>query len=149
MLDERVADGRAAAGQEVQDPRRDPGLLRRIEEHRRDARRVGRGLQDHGVSGHERGRRHPREDRERKVPGRNDRADAERDVLELVLLARIGRQGLRLREALHVPRVELAEVDRLGRVAVGLGPGLGFLEHHHRGELVLAFPQDRGDAQDE
>ena len=42
----------------------------------------------------------------------------------LVALARIGRQRLRLREPLHLARVELAEVDRLGGVGVGLGPRL-------------------------
>ncbi len=70
-------------------------------------------------------------------------------MLELVPLAGIGRERLRLGEPLHLARVELAEVDRLGRVAVGLGPGLAYLEDHHRRELVLAPADRRGDAEDE
>ena len=75
--------------------------------------------------------------------------DAHRDVLEIVAFAGVGRQGLRLGESLHLPRVELAEVDGLGRVAVGFGPRLGLFEDHHGRELVLAPADRRGDAEDE
>ena len=149
MLDERIADRRAAARQEVQDPVRHPRLVARLQEHRRDAGRVRGGLENDRVAGDERGGRHSRQDREREVPRGNHDGDAEGDVLELVSLAGKGRQGLWLGQPLHLAGVELAEVDRLGRVPVGLGPGLGLFEHHHRGELVLAAPEDRGDAEHE
>ena len=89
VLDERIADRRAAAGQEVQHAVRHARLVARLEEHRGDAGRVGGGLQHDRVAGDDRGGRHAGQDREREVPRRDHDADAERDVLELVSLAGI------------------------------------------------------------
>src|SRR5262249_57044896 len=49
----------------------------------------------------------------------------------------------------HLARVELAEIDRLGGVAVRFRPGLRLLENHHGGELVLAPAEDAGNSDEE
>jgi hypothetical protein len=86
---------------------------------------------------------------EREVPRRDDDADAERDVGEAVVFALDACERLRRCVAQHLACVELAEVDGLGRVAVGLGPGLGDLVHHPRGEVVFALAQQRGHAEED
>ena len=150
MLDERVADRRAAARDEVQDAGRNARLLRRLDEHRGDGRRVGRGLQTQPCC---RSRARPSSSPSGSRAGSSTGGMTAQTPSGMnsssFFSPGYGRQGLGLRQPLHLARVELAEVDRLGRVAVRLGPGLGLLEHHHRGELVLAFAQDRSDAQDE
>ena len=65
-----------------------------------------------------------------KFHGGIDDANAERDVVELVLLA--GKRDKRLLPAVadHLARVELGEVDRLGNIAVGFGPRLSDFQDH-------------------
>ena len=150
VLDERVADRRAAAGARSSGRRRECPPPPPPRELRRDGRRVGRGLQHDGVAGR-RARRSscPPGSRAGSSTGGMTAPTPSGMYSSSFFSPGYGRQRLGLREPQHLAGVELAEVDRLGGVAVGLGPGLGLLEHHHRGELVLALAQDRGDAQDE
>ena len=107
------------------------------------------GLRTTRVPGDERGGRHPREDRVREVPRRDHGAGAERDVERLGKLARVRRDGDLAAPAEHLAGVELEEVDRLGGLDVGLGPGLPDLENHRGGEIVLARPHAGGRAQED
>ena len=73
---EHLADGRGVTRRDdVEHARRDVGVLGRdLADERGAPRRVGRGLQDHGVAGGERGRDLRQVEHEREVP-RRDRAD--------------------------------------------------------------------------
>ena len=143
MGHERGTDQLAAAGQEGEGRRRRAGLHEDVVELLGDERRLLRRLHHHRVAGDERGGRHPGEDRERKVPGRDHHAHAPRQEAGGVFLA--GHVHAAGREEVHrLPGVVVAEVDRLGDVGVGLPPGFADLEHHRRGELVAAGPHDGG-----
>ena len=149
MLDEEVAHFAAGPREVVERAGRHAGLLEEREDPPRDERRVGRGLQDDAVPGDERRGRHARQDRVRKVPGRDHGARPERDVERLGELARVGRDGNLAAPAQHLARVELEEVDRLGGLDVGLGPGLADLENHRRREVVLPGPHACRGAQED
>ena len=138
VLDEEIADLAARPGQVVQRAVGHARLLEELEDPPADERRVGRGLEDDAVARDEGRGRHAREDRVGEVPRRDHGARAERDVERLGELARIRRDGDLAPPAQHLARVELEEVDRLGRLDVGLGPGLPDLEHHRGGEVVLS-----------
>ena len=88
MLDHGVAEAAAAAGAEVDHAVRQPGFFQDLEELRGDRRRVARGLQDHGVAADDGSQRHAGHDGAGKIPRRNDRAHAERNVAQVVALAR-------------------------------------------------------------
>ena len=104
-------------------------------------RLLGR-LEDRGVARHQRRDGHAGGDRQREVPGRDDHGHAARQVLgEVGLAGDVAMPGLR--QADHLAGVELAEVDRLGDVAVGLGPGLAALVDLPRGQLEPAGSEDR------
>ena len=77
-----------------------------------------------------------------KVPGRDDHGHAARDVLGEIGLAG-GVAVPRLGQPDHLAGVELAEVDRLGDVAIGLGPGLAAFVDLPRGQLEAAVAHDR------
>jgi hypothetical protein len=82
------------------------------------------------------------------LPRRDDGAGAKGDVVQVVLLAGVRGERLRLAEAHHLAGVELAEVDRLGDVAVSLNPVLALLDHHPRRELVDAATHNRRDLEE-
>ena len=143
MLDERIADFAAAAGDEVHDAGRQSCFFEQREESIRDPRRVARRLEHDGVACDDGRGGHPRHDRQREVPRRNHRADAEGDVDEIVVLAFDLRDRLLARVAIRLARVELEEVDGLGRIRVRLGPRLADFERHRGRELVLALAHQR------
>ena len=104
-------------------------------------RRAGR-LEHDGVAGDDGRGGHAGHDRAREVPRRDDDADAQRDVVQLGLVVRLGIGRMRLAQPQHLAAVELQEVDRLRGVGVGLDPRLAGFEHHQRAELVLALAHD-------
>ncbi len=126
-------------GNKVHDARRHADLVQEIDEPRRDHRRVARGLQNDGVPRDDCGRRHAHHDGGGEIPRRDDGPDAEGDIDELVALALDRYHGLRLRVAQRFARVELEKVDRLGDVAVGLGPALANLVDEQR--VVFETPR--------
>ena len=89
------AAGFGAALEEVDDAVGQAGLFEEGEEARGDGGGVGRGLEDDGVAGDDGGGGHAGHDGEGEVPRRDDGADAERDVAEVVALAGVldGRGG--------------------------------------------------------
>ena len=60
----------------------------------------------------------------------------------MIVLALNLHQWLLARIAQHLARVELAEVNRLGSIAVRLSPTLPDFVNHPRGHLMLALAQD-------
>jgi deazaflavin-dependent oxidoreductase (nitroreductase family) len=72
--------------------------------------------------------------------------DPARHVAQLVALAGDLQQRTPGLQRERAPGVELEEVDRLAHVGVGLGPGLGRLADHQRGDLVAPLAQPRGGA---
>ena len=87
----RVAHQRGAdvalAGQQRERARRHAGLAQRAREHERAAGRLLGRLEDRGVAGRQRRRGHAERDRDREVPGRDDRDDPARVPAHLVALA--------------------------------------------------------------
>ena len=69
---------------EVNDAWRKPGFLDDLHKFRRDRRRIGRWLEDDGITRDDGGHRHSGHDRERKIPRRNDRTNAKRNIFKAV-----------------------------------------------------------------
>ena len=84
-----------------------------------------------------------------EIPRRNHRADAERNVGQRVALARQLHGRLGFGEAQGLARVELAEIDGLGNVGIGLEPVLRNFEHQPGHEFELALAHHIGDAEQE
>ena len=149
VLRERVADLLAAAGDEIDDARRDARLLEDLHEIDRRERRQRRRLEHDRVAADQRGNDFPRRDRHRKIPRRDDRADAQRLAdRHRELVAQLGRDGLAV---LPPPftRDEEGHVDRFLHVAARLVEHLSHLARHVAGERLLAVGnQLRGAEQD-
>ncbi len=122
VRDDGGAEAGAGAGAEVDDAVGHAGLFEQREEAGGDGGGVDRGLEDDGVAGDDGGGGHAGHDGEGEVPGRDDGADAERDVAELVALAGELDGGGGAVEAEGFAGVELEEIDALAYVGVGLGP---------------------------
>ena len=127
VRDDGRAEGGAGAGAEVDDAGGQAGFFEDAEEDGGDGGRVAGGFEDDGVAADDGGGGHAGHDGEREVPRRDDGADAERNVAELVALSGVldGRGGGV--EAEGFAGVELEEVDGLAYVGVGLGPVLADL----------------------
>jgi hypothetical protein len=112
-----------------------------------DGGRIARGLQDDGVAADDRRQRHAGHDGARKIPRRNHRAHAQRNVVQRVVLAGKLDGRLSLRKTQGLARVELAEVDGLGNIGVGLNPVLADFENQPRHEFHLALAHQIADAE--
>ena len=124
--------------------RRLPGL----EELRRDGHGVAAGLEDHGVAADDRGHGHAGEDGQGEIPGRDDRADAEREVAQFAALAGELHRGRGFGEAQRFAGVELDEVDGFGHFGVGLGEVLADLEDEPGRPLEFMVAQGVGYAEE-
>ena len=88
----------AEPGDDVDDARREAGLLDQLHELERRRRGELRRLDDDRVAGGERGRELPRQQQQRRVPRHDRRDDAERLVARVVeRVGLVGRAGPRLR----------------------------------------------------
>ena len=76
-----------APGQKFTTPAGMPHCSQHFDKLCRNRRRIARWLQDHRIAADDRRRRHARHDRRGKIPGRDYRADAERDVAQCVAFA--------------------------------------------------------------
>ena len=144
VIDDGVTDGAAGAWQEVDDTRGQAGFFEDFHETVGDHGGNRRGLQQDGVAGDEGGGGHADHDGAREIPRRNDDADAEGNVVEIVFFAGIIDDGLTLVQAHHLAAIEFEEVDGFGGVAVGFHPVLADFHHHRGTELVLASAQNGG-----
>ena len=146
VFDQRAPHGRAALAQ-VHDAGRHAGLFEYIEEARGDGGCVGGGLKDDGVAAHDGRGGHAGHDGEGKIPRRDDRADAERHVEELVALAGILDRRRGIGETQSFAGVELEEVDGLCDIGIGFCPVLSDLVSEPGAELELAITNDGRGAQ--
>ena len=139
MSHQRVAEAGAAAGTEIHHPFGHSAFFEQFDKLRRDGRRIARRLQDDGVAADDRGQRHAGHDGAGKIPRRNHRAHAQRNVGQGVALAGQLHRRLGLGEAQRLARVELAEVDGLGDVGIGLKPVLRNFKDQPGHEFQLAL----------
>ena len=125
----------AGAGAEVDDAVGQAGLFEQADELGGDGGRVAGGLENDGVAADDGGGGHAGHDGEGEVPGRNDGADAQRNVAQLVAFSGEldGRGGCV--QAQGLAGVELEEVDGLAYVGVGFGPVLADFEGQPGAEL--------------
>src|SRR4029077_6775647 len=91
---------------------------------------------DHGVSSNNSGRRHPAENRDRKIPRRDYEGHAARPVMMVTFFARHLLCEFWTPESPHLLRVEPAEIDRFADIAVGFRPCLADLENFYCRQLV-------------
>ena len=82
-----------------------------------------------------------------KIPRRNYRAHAQRNVEQGDRARRAVAHRLGLRQTQRFAGIELAEVDGFGDVAVGFGPVLADFKNQPRHEFELAFAQQVGHAE--
>ena len=127
--------------------RRKAGLEQCFRKDRRDGGRFAGRLDYHRVAGHQRRRRHAAENGQGEIPRRNHDADAKRQIAHFIALARQLDDGLRSGEAKHFARVIFAEIDGLGDLGFRLRPGFAGFEDQPGVELVFAFPDQRGHAE--
>ena len=144
VVDQQVADHGVFAGNEVDDTGRHANLGQNFHELVGDYRRARRGFEHHRIARHQRGHHQAGGNRQREVPGWDGQARAERDVLHFGVLARQLINLLRPGQALHLARVVLAKVDRLGNVGICFSPVLIDLVDHPGAQLVDAVAHDRG-----
>ena len=78
MLDDRLPELRARAGEDVEHAGRQPDLDRDLAERQRGQRRLARRLEDDGVAAGQRRRDLPDREQQREVPRHDRGADAER-----------------------------------------------------------------------
>ena len=149
MRDDGVAETRSGAGTEVDYALGHARFFEQFDKLRGDGGRIARRLQDDGVAADDRGQRHAGHDGAREIPRRNDRAHAQRNVHQRIVLSRQLDWRLRLGKAQGFARVELAEVNGLGDVGVGLGPVLADFEDQPCHVFHLALPHQVADAKDE
>ena len=108
MIDERIAHGATRARQKVHNARRQRALFHEdLAELRGNRRRGGRWLEDDRIAGHDRGGCHAAHDGTRKIPWWDDNADTERNVAQLVILARDRHHFLRPRKLQHLATILL------------------------------------------
>ncbi len=138
MLDERRADLVAVAGKIGERPRWDAGFEQNLDQPKADTGRLLGWFEEHAVARDERGADHPRRDRQREVPGRDDDADAARLMAVDVPLSGHLQHGCAHRQPQRFAPVVLAEVDRLADVRIGFFLWLACLEDFERGELGAA-----------
>ena len=144
-----IAEAGAGAGTEIHHAFRHAALFQQLDKLRRDGRRIARRLQDHGVAADDRGQRHAGHDGAGKIPRRNHRAHAQRNVDQSVALARHLHRQFGPRQAQRLARVVFAEVDGLGDVGVGFGPVLADFENQPGAEFELALAQQIAHAEEQ
>jgi hypothetical protein len=144
VVDQLLARGAAAAGDEVEDAGGNPGLVHHLHQFVAEERRHRRRLEDDGVAGDERAARRPRGEREREVERRDDRPDAVRPHDARILFARpqcaeLPGESVMLGELIAVV---LDEIRRLLDVADAFEPVLAGFVSHQRRQLpaVIANP---------
>ena len=134
VLDERLA-GRAGAGDDVDDARRQVGLLADLGEQQRGERRGLGRLQDDGVAAGQRRGDLPRQHQQREVPGDDLAGDAERRAAVAGVLELVGPAGVVEEVGGDLRDVDVARL--LDRLAV--------VDRLQDGQLAAALLDDPGD----
>ena len=136
MLDQRRADLRAEAGDDVDDAGRKARLLDQLGELERRGRGELRRLDDHGVAGGERRRELPGQQQQRRVPRRDDRHDAQRLVARVVEVARLVERDDRALDLVGQPAVVVEPLRHVGSLRRHLGEELAVVADLDLGQPV-------------
>src|ERR1700733_8362714 len=112
MIYQRFASRSAWAGEEADYFARDSCFEQNVDEERGNRWRIARRFNDGGVSGDDGSNRHAAHDCSRKIPGRDDYAHAERNVLHIIVFTAHWRQLLRRAQAHHFASVVSAKTNR-------------------------------------
>ena len=147
MRDHGIAEARSCAGAEVHYAFGHADFFEQLDEFGGNGRRIARRLQDDGVAADDRGDGHAGHDGAGEIPGRNHGADAERNVGQRVALARQLHRRFGFREAQSFAGVELAEIDGLGDIGVGLAPVLADFKNQPRHVFHFALAHQVGGAE--
>ena len=146
MIDQMLADDGAVAREEIEHARRHTCFLEHLHQHGTgDGRWLGR-LHDDCVAGHNRGRDHAGENRDREIPGRDDERDAARPVMLIAFFAEHVLGESRTAHEAHLLGVEKAEIHRLANVAIRFRPGFADFVNFHGGKFETAPLHDGRDA---
>ena len=112
-------------------------------------RRVGCGLEDDRVPGHQRRHRLPGRDRHREVPGRDDAGNPDRLAdAHRPLVGQLRRDGV-AEHAASLAGHQLGDVDRLLDVAAGLGEDLAHLPGKRPREALLVATEQAREAEED
>src|SRR5579862_2480761 len=149
MGDDGVAETGSGAGTKIHYAFGHAGFFEQFHKLGGDRGRIARRLQNHRVAADNGGQRHASHNGAGKIPRRNDRAYAQRNVVQGVVFAGQLNRSLRFRKTQGLARVELAEVDGLGNVGIGLGPVLADFEDQPCHVFHLALAHEIADAEDE
>src|ERR1700722_2624607 len=144
MGDDSIAEAGASARAEIHHAFGDSNFFKKLDELGGDGGRIARWLQDYGVATHDRGYGHAGHNGAGKIPWRNNRANAEGNVSERIVLAGQLHRGLSLGQAQSFASIEFAEVDGLGDIGVGLAPVLADLENQPGHVIHFALAQEGG-----
>ena len=147
MRHQSVTHHSAAARQKAERLRRKTSLDQRLRKHRRNHRRLARGLDNNRVARHQSRHRHPAKDRQCEVPRRNHDPHTQRQIPHLIAFAGQLNHALRPRQTRHLPRIILAEVDGLSHFRFRLRPRLPCLENQPGIELESALANQFRSAQ--
>ena len=131
----------AAAGEEGQHRWRHARLEQDLVQSQGDERRLLGRFHHHRVARDKRRHRHARQDRQWKIPRRDDNRHASGQPLGRILLAR-HIHSHRLSKSSGLVRVVAAEIDRLGDVGIGFPPRLTHFEDLDSRQVEPATPQD-------
>ena len=142
VLHQAVAEGGAGTRAEIDHARRHAGFFERLEELGRDGGRIARRLQHHGIAAHRRGRRHAGCNGAGEIPGRDHRADAERDVTQVIAFAGRLHHRLGLGQDQSLAGVKFQEVDGLAGIGLGFIVILAHFQNQPGIELQLAPAQN-------
>ena len=139
MIDDHVANFRTRAGHEVDDTRRHARLFQQLKKLVGNRGRIGRWFQNRTVPRNDGCCGHSRHDGARKIPWGNHCAHTQRNVFKMIFFAGYFSKRLGRRVAQYLMRVELAEIDRLSRIAIGFRPGLRHFINHPGRQFMFPF----------
>ncbi len=133
----------AAAGQKGEDARRNARRERMLVEGIGDRIGLLGGLEEHRIPGDQRRRGHAAKDGQRKIPRRDDGAEAPAFIGQNIDLA--GQVSLSARGEFNhrLASIVTAEIDRLGDIGIGFAPRLGLFVDLHGGEAKAVPFQPR------
>src|SRR4051812_10619078 len=140
------SDYRAVPRQKIEHARRNARFLEHLHKHGAADNRLLRRFHDHGVSSNNSGRRHPAENRDRKIPRRDYERHTARPVMVITFFARHLLRELWATESPHLLRVEPAEIDCFANIAVGFRPWLADFENFYCRKFVTPALQYVGRA---
>ncbi len=141
VLGEIVSHFRAGPGHEVQNPRRQTGLVEYLAHLRPADARAARRFGDDRVARDQCGGNGAREQGRGEAERADGQHDAARGIGVFVHLAGPVATARSLRQPPHLAGIEPEIVRRLHVVALRLAPGLADLVHHPRGNLEPAISQ--------